>query len=70
MIFNRFKAAIHEDDDNDIFGNLQLLATLGDPRGREAIAMLKQRYKDDTNAMTAVAQYETQLEAAIKPRPR
>jgi hypothetical protein len=70
MIFDRFKAAIREDDDNDIFGNLQLLATLGEPRGREAIAMLKMRYKDDANAMTAVAQYEAQLEAAIKPAPK
>ncbi len=69
MLFNRFNAALRESDDNDIFGNMQLLANLGDPRGREAISMLKLRFKDDANAMTAVMQYEAQLESTIKPAP-
>ena len=68
MIFARFKAAIVEDDYNDIFGNTQLMATLADPRGREAFAILKAKFKEDDNAMMAVRQYETQFEDALKAK--
>ncbi len=68
MIFDRFKAAIREDDYNDIFGNAQLIAVLADPRGREAVALLKAQFAKDANAMTAVQQFETQLEDALKPK--
>ena len=66
LIFNRLKSALSEDDDNDIFGNMQLIAALADVRGREAVALLKTKFASDANAMQAVSQYEATLEKALK----
>jgi aminopeptidase N len=66
----RLKASIAEDDVNDIFANLTMIATLGDPRGRSAVALVKERFKDDEKAVAAAdalaAQLETAIEAAKK----
>lgn len=66
MIAQRFRKSIDENDYNDIFGIAQLIATLADPRGQELFEQLKVKFKDDANAMAAVTQYESQIQAAIK----
>lgn len=64
LVRSRLEAALKEDDVNDVFANVQLLATLGDPRASDVFAMLKERYKTDANAVTAVDAYETMFKAA------
>jgi aminopeptidase N len=66
IILERFKKAVEDNDDNDIFSNTLLIALLGDPRGQEVFDILKVKYKDDANAMIAVNQYETQFKEALK----
>jgi HEAT repeat protein len=65
IILSRLEAALAEDDINDIFGNAQLIATLGDVRGRAALDLIKGKFANDGNAMNALEQYRRQLEAAI-----
>jgi aminopeptidase N len=65
-ILSRFRQSMLELDVNDIFSNLLLIATLGDPRGKEVFDELKARFKEDTNAMNAITQYENQLTESIK----
>jgi len=64
-IAERFRRSMEEDDVNDIFSNMLLLATVGDARGQEAVVQLKVTFKDDPNAQTAVTAYESQLKAAV-----
>lgn len=66
LVLERFKRSMAENDVNDIFSNVFLIATLADPRGKEVFEPLKARFKDDANAMSAVATYEKQLEEALK----
>ncbi|MBK8553627.1 MAG: HEAT repeat domain-containing protein [Ignavibacteria bacterium] len=66
VIYERFRKSIDENDYNDIFSNLLLITTLADPRGQEAFDLLKEKFKDDSNAMIAVNQYEAQFKDIIK----
>jgi aminopeptidase N len=68
MIFQRFKASLNEDDLNDIFSNVLLLVTLADARGQEAFDLLKVKFKNHPDAMSAVNQYETQFIEALKKK--
>lgn len=68
MIFDRFKRAMDLHDVNDIFSNILLITSLADERGKEAFTLLRERFKDDENAMIAVNQYETQFNNAIKKK--
>lgn len=65
LIFDRFKMSLNENDLNVIFNNVLLIVTLADPRGQEAFELLKIKYKNDANVMTAVDQYESQFNAAV-----
>lgn len=60
-----FKNAMAENDVHGIFYNLMLATTLGDSRGQELIGPLKEKFKDDANAMTAINQAETQFKVAM-----
>ena len=68
VIFEKFKKSIAENNVNDIFNNVLLLTTLADPRGQEVFDILKEKFKEDANAMIAVNQYETQFKEAIIKR--
>jgi aminopeptidase N len=71
LLMGHFEAAMQEGDINDIFSNVLLLvttATPADPRARQLLAPLKQRFAADANAMKAVEQFEQQLEAKLKPK--
>ena len=63
-----FKKAMAENDVHGIFYNTLLIAELGEPRGLEIVETLKAKFKDDTNAMVAVEQYEAQLKEATKSK--
>jgi aminopeptidase N len=66
IVHERFKKSMEENDINDIFNNVMLMAILSDPRGLEIFDSLKAKFKDDANAMVAVEQYENQLKDATK----
>jgi aminopeptidase N len=61
IILQRFNKSLEENDVNDIFSNVLLLATLGDPSASQIFALLKARYKDDADALNAVSGYEKQF---------
>ena len=63
IIAQRFQKAMAEDDVNDVFSNVLLLAMTGDPRGQALFDQLKIRFRDDANAMLAVNAYLEQFEA-------
>lgn len=60
----RLRRAVEEDDVLDQFNSLMMLADTGDPRLREAIALLKARHRDDPNALAAIGGYEASLSQA------
>lgn len=66
LVAERFEKSLQENDVNDIFSNLLLIATLADPRGQAAYDTLKARFKDDANALGAVEASEAQFKAALK----
>lgn len=66
LVFERFKKSMAEDDLNGTFSNILLIITLADSRGQEVFDLLKAKFKDEANAMTAINQYETQFKEAIK----
>lgn len=66
IVLERFKKSMEEEDINDIFNNVMLIAILGDPRGLEIFSPLKIRFKEDKNAMVAVEQFENQLKEVTK----
>ena len=65
MISERFKSSMNDNDLNVIFNNVLLITALADPRGQEAFDMLRMRFSDDANTMTAVEQYESMFKEAI-----
>ena len=65
MIFVRFKSSMNDNDLNVIFNNVLLITALADPRGQEVFDMLRMRFSDDANTMTAVEQYESMFKEAI-----
>lgn len=66
LILERFKKSMAENDLNGMFYNLNLIVILADARGAEAFELLKARFKDDASVMTAVSQYGTQFNEAVK----
>lgn len=68
VVLARFKQALAEEDIHDVFNNVLLVATLGDPRGQEVFDTLRTRYRDDASAIQATDQYEAQFKEALKAR--
>lgn len=66
LIYQRFKTAMNENDLNGIFNNVLLITKLADPRGQEVFDLLRAKFEDDANAMSAVNQYEAQFKEAVK----
>lgn len=65
-MFKAFHQSMNEHDIHGIFYNTLLLTELADKRGQEVYDALKIKYKEDANAMTAVNQFESQWQKAIK----
>jgi len=65
IILERFNQAMKENDINDIFSNVLLIAILADSRGQKVFDLLKTKYKDDANAMNALNGYKEQFKNAL-----
>ena len=63
--YQRFTKAMVENDINDIFSNVLLMVTLSDSRGLEVFPALREKFRNDANAMKAVEGYEEQLRATL-----
>lgn len=61
LLLDRFHTALNENNTDDIFYQTLLISALGHPQGKVIFEPLKQRYKQDENALNAVHFYESQL---------
>jgi hypothetical protein len=61
-----FRRAIEENDIHGIFYNTLLISELGAPQGEEIFKILRVKYKDDANAMTAVEQYQLRFKELVE----
>ena len=68
IVLARLDRALAEDDINDVFSNVLLLITLGDPRGEAVFDRLRAHYRDDPQALAAVEGYATQFREAVAAR--
>ena len=66
LLLDRFEKSLEDNDYNDIFSNVLLIADLGDPRGKGVFESLKKRFEKDTNAMTSVKQFESRFQSRLK----
>ncbi|CAN5428552.1 M1 family aminopeptidase [soil metagenome] len=66
LIFGNFKKAYEAGNTGLMINIMGSIIKLADPRGQEAIDMLKTKFKDNPGAMQAIGQFEVQLKAAIK----
>ena len=66
LIFEKFKKSLDAGALNDLINTVEAIIKIADPRGQEAFDLLKTKYKDNQNAMAAIAQYETEFQSAIK----
>jgi len=67
LIFEKFKAAYDAGNVQGIINGITAIVKLADPRGQEAIDMLKVKFKDNPGAQQFIAAQEAALKAAIKP---
>jgi aminopeptidase N len=65
LIFDQFKKAFDANNVPNMIGSIQAIIKVADPRGQEAFDMLKNKYKDNANAMQAIGQFEAQFKAAL-----
>lgn len=70
MIFDRFKTSLAEDDLEGMFFNVVLINKLADPRGQQAFDLLKAKFKDAADTMTAISQFEAQFKQATANRSK
>ncbi len=66
FLLERFKAGLKDGSERTMFRAVQAIVQLGDPRGQEVFDMLKERYKDEPNALKNIGEQEEQFKAAIK----
>lgn len=66
ILFARFKRSLEENDLNDIFQNVQLIAILKDERAKEVFDLLKEKFKNDAAILETVTNYEKQFLESIK----
>lgn len=66
VLLERFEGSLAEDDYNDIFAKVLLIADLGETRGKQMFTSLKSKFQDDENAMEAVKQFEQRFEKPIQ----
>ncbi|MFM9984264.1 MAG: M1 family aminopeptidase [Flavobacteriales bacterium] len=61
ILLSRFNKAMEENNKDDIFYEVLLIATLKHPRGIEIIEPLKKKFANDSQAMSSILKYEEQL---------
>ncbi|MEP7039628.1 MAG: HEAT repeat domain-containing protein, partial [Acidobacteriota bacterium] len=65
LIFESFKTSLDANDFNGIFGSLQSIVKIADPRGQQAFDLLKAKFKDNQRIMGFANFLETQFKAAL-----
>jgi hypothetical protein len=63
-LLQHFKAALADNEVNDMLSNTLLLATLGDARAEPIFAQLRQRFAGDEAGLKATEQFEKQFQEA------
>jgi aminopeptidase N len=66
ILIDRFKKSLDDNDINDIFQNVQLIDLLNDKRAVEMYALLKEKFKFETELMTIIDNYEKQYLENLK----
>jgi aminopeptidase N len=66
IVHARFIKSLADNDVNDIFSNILLINILGDTRGSEAYALLKNHVADDTALLEAANYYESLFNSTIQ----
>lgn len=66
LLLQHFNQSMAENDLEGIFNNTLLITNLGDTRGEEIFPRLREKYKNDSNALAAVDQFENQFRSAIR----
>lgn len=61
LILPQLKAALVEEDLNDVFYNLLQVVTLGDSTGMEAFQLAKEKFSDDVTILEVIEQMEGRL---------
>ncbi|MBD2701345.1 hypothetical protein IC229_11900 [Spirosoma sp. BT702] len=68
VVLAAFHRAVQENNTNDIFYHLLQLTLLADSRGQTIFDQLKQTYKNDANALSAVTALESQFAERINTK--
>jgi aminopeptidase N len=66
LIMKRCKKSMAENDLEGMLNNIVIINTLADPRGQELYDLIKAKFKDNNDLLTAIKNYETQFKNAIK----
>ena len=66
LIFESFKEALDNQDFQGLFDTTAAIVNLADPRGQQAIDMLKEKFKDNAQIINYVNFIEAQFQAAVK----
>lgn len=61
LLRQRFDTALKENNSNEIFNLTLLIATSKDRRGLDIFPILKEKYKDDANALKGIEAFEAEL---------
>lgn len=61
LLRQRFDTALKENNSNEIFNLTLLIATSKDKRGLDIFPILKEKYKDDANALKGIEAFEAEL---------
>ena len=66
LIFESFKTSLGANDFNGIFGGLQSIIKVADPRGQEAFDLLKAKFKSNPQIMNFATFLESQFKAGLQ----
>jgi len=64
-IFDKFKTAFAANNIGVVINIMQSIIKIGDPRGQQAIDMLRTKFKDNPGATQAINRFEADLKASI-----
>lgn len=65
IVNNRLQQALIENNIDDIFHQVLLVAVLGNPKGQEVFPLLKSKYSNESNVMNAILLYEEQFNSTL-----
>jgi aminopeptidase N len=66
LIFDQFKKAFDANNIGGMINSLNALIRIADPRGQQAIDMVKEKFKDQPGAANAIADCERRIKDAVR----